>query len=560
MAEHLRAMTQALGKRTGWRALGSHYRKIRNVNLRELFADDPTRGERMAVEGAGIYLDYSKNRITDHTIKLLVQLAAESGLQSRIDSMFRGEKINHTQNRPALHVALRSPRGASVFVDGQNVVQQVQSVLDRMSSFCQRVLRGEWKGHTGKRIRNVVNVGTGTFALGPVMAYEALKTYANPSMTFRFVANVDGSDFTENVKDLDPSETLVILCCEDSATPGTSVNAISARAWLRSGGAGDQSALSKHLVVVSANPEVVSELGVDRANVFTVWDWVGGRYSLGSANGLSTMLAVGPENFRSMLDGLHQMDMHFLAAPFERNLPVLAALLSVWHVNFFGAQTIAILPYDQHLHRFPAYLQQLTMGSNGKGVTLIGTEVTQATAPVYWGEVGTLGFQSALQLMLQGTRLVPCDFIVFAKSLSPTGNHHDIVMANALAQSEALAFGRLPDEIRLGSTPDWLVPHLVCAGNRPSNTIFAEQLTPATFGKLISFYEHVVFAQGVIWNINSFDEWGRECGKELVQQVLAEINDPTQLSVEHDSSTSALIRRYRRFRGTTPQSEISKTA
>ena len=560
MAEHLHAMTQALSKPTAWHALENHYRKIRSVNLREFFVGDPTRGERMAVEGAGIYLDYSKNRVNDHTIKLLVQLASESGLQSRIDSMFRGEKINHTQNRPALHVALRSARGASVFVDGQNVVPQVHSVLDKMSSFCQRVLRGEWKGHTGKRIRNVVNVGTGSFALGPAMAYEALKMYTNRSMTFRFVANVDGSDFAESVKDLDPSETLFILCCENSATPGTSINAISASAWLRSSLADDQSALSKHLVAVSASPEVVADLGIDRANVFAVWDWVGRRYSLDSAFGLSTMLAVGPESFRSMLEGFHQMDMHFLAAPLERNLPVLVALLSVWYVNFFGAQTIAILPYDQYLHRFPAYLQQLTMGSNGKRVTLIGTEVTQSTAPVYWGEVGTLGFDSVSQLMLQGTGLIPCDFILFAKSSNPIGNHQDILIANALAQSEALAFGQSPNEVKLESTPDWLVPHLVCAGNRPSNTIFAEQLTPETLGKLISLYEHVVFTQGVIWNINSFDEWGLECGKGLVQRLLAEMNNPAQLNVEYDSSTVALIRRYRSLRGTTQESETSKTA
>jgi glucose-6-phosphate isomerase len=549
MAEHLGAMSQRFPvRRTAWSALDHHYRKIRSVSLRELFADDPGRGERMAAEGAGIYLDYSKNRITENTLKLLVQLASESGLESRIDAMFRGEKINLTKDRPALHVALRSPRGASVFVDGKNVVPQVQSVLDKMSSFCQRVRRGEWKGHTGKPIRNVVNVGTGSFCLGSVMAYEALKTYVDRSMTFRFLTNVDGSDFAEKVKDLDPSETLFILCCENSAFPGTSINVRSARSWLLSALAGDQSALSKHFVAVSANPETLAESGIDRANVFAVWDWVGGRYALESAVGLSTMLAVGPEHFRDMIEGFHKMDMHFLAAPFERNLPVLVALLSVWYVNFFGAQTIAVFPYDQNLHWFPAYLQQLTMGSNGKRVTLIGTEVTQSTAPVYWGDVGTLGLQGIFQLMLQGTALIPSDFIVFAKSVNSNENDHDILIANALAQSEALAFGRSSEKLKLGTAADWLIPHLVCDGNRPSNTFLAEQLTPETLGKLISLYEHAVFTQGVIWNINSFDEWGVECGNELANQLLADLYNPAQLKSEHDSSTTALLRRYRELK------------
>jgi len=548
MAEHLRAMAHGFpAKRTAWTALDNHYRKIRGVKLQELFADDPNRGERMAVEGAGIYLDYSKNRISDNTIKLLVQLASESGLESRIASMFRGERINLTQCLPALHVALRSPRGASVFVDGKNVIPEVQSTLDRMSSFCQRVRRGEWKGHTGKPIRNVLNIATSTLRLGPVMACEALKPFAERSMTFRFIGNVDGSDFAENVKNLDPSETLVILCCEAPAIAETSINVQLARSWLLSSLGGDPSALAKHFVAVTTNSGAVTELGVDRTNVFVVWDWVGGRYSLGSAFGLSTMLAVGPEHFRSMLEGFHRMDMHFLAAPFERNLPVLVALLSIWYVNFFGAQTIAALPYDQGLHRFPAYLQQLMMGSNGKRVTLIGTEVTQSTAPVYWGEVGTRGVNAMFQLMLQGTRLIPCDFIVFAKS-SDSDRNHDMLMANALAQSEALAFGRSAEQLKLGNTPDWLVSHLTCDGNRPSNTLLAEQLTPETLGKLISLYEHVVFTQGVIWNIDSFDGWGLEYQRELNQRLTRELEDPAQPQLEHDSSTLSLIRRYRELK------------
>lgn len=559
MAERSSSTTGQFTKRTAWRALENHHRKMRGVNLRELFADDPTRGERMAVEGAGLYLDYSKNRVTDHTLKLLVQLASESGLQSRIDAMFRGEKINLTQNRPALHVALRSSRGASVFVHGENVVPQVQGVLEKMSTFSHRVRRGEWKGYTGKPIRNFVNVGTSTFVLGLEMTYEALKPYTDDSMTFRFLSNVDGSDFTETVKDLDPSETLFIVCCDAIAGPGSCINVRSARAWLLSASAGDQSALSKHFVVIAANPDAVAEAGFDRANVFTVWDWVSEWYSLESAAGLSTMIAVGPERYRSFLEGFHQMDVHFLSAPFGRNLPVLVALLSVWYVNFFGAETIAVLPYDQYLRGFPAYLQQLTMGSNGKQVTLIGTAVTQQTTPVYWGEVGTRGLQYFFQLLLQGTRFIPCDFIVFAKSLNSGGSHADILVANAFAQSEALAFGRSPDELRDGSTPDWLVPHLVCEGNRPSNTILAEQLTPETLGKLICLYEHVVFTQGVIWNINSFDAWGAEFSREIAERLLTELENPMQPKVEHDSSTQALIRRYRKLQHTRQDSGLIKT-
>ena len=548
MAERPYKMTQQI-KRTAWRALENHHRKINEVTLRDLFADDPMRGERMSVEGAGLYLDYSKNRVTDHTLKLLVQLASESGLQSRIDAMFRGENINLTQNRPALHVALRSSRGASVFVDGENVVPRVQSVLEKMSILSQRVRRGEWKGHTGKRIRNVLNVGAGTSALGPEMTYQALKAYTDDSITFRFISNVDGSDFAENVKDLDPSETLFIICREASASLGDNINARSARAWVSSGLGGDQSALSKHFVVIAGNPDAVAEAGFDKTNVFTVWDWVSGRYSVESAVGLATMIAVGPEQYRSMLEGFHQMDMHFLSAPFERNLPVLVALFSVWYVNFFGAQTIAVLPYDQHLRGFPRYVQQLMMGSNGKRVTLIGTGVTQPTAPVYWGEVGTHEAQDFFQLMLQGTRFVPCDFIVFARSLNSGDNHHDILMANALAQSEALAFGRSPEQLKDG-TPDWLIPHMLCEGNRPSTTILAEQLTPETLGKLICLYEHVVFTQGVIWNINSFDAWGAEFAREMAERLLTDLDNPMRLKVEHDSSTQALIRRYRKLQQT----------
>jgi len=551
MAERSHAVTQQITKRTAWRLLAHHQRKVRGLKLRELFADDPSRGDRMSVEGAGVYLDYSKNRITDHTVKLLIQLAFESGLQSRIDAMFRGEKINLTQNLPALHVALRSSRGATVFVEGENVVPRVQSVLDKMTLFAHRVRRGEWKGHTGKRIRHVVNVGMGSYALGPSMAYEALKAYTDESMSFHFVTNIDGSDFSEIVKDLDPGETLFIFCCEIAASGRSNINASLAREWLLSGFGGEQTALAKHIVAVSSNLEAaVAELGVDRANIFAVWDWVSGRYSLESAVGLSTMLAVGPERFRSMLDGFHQMDMHFLSAPFERNLPILLALLSVWYINFFGAQTIAILPYEQYLHRFPAYIQQLAMGSNGKRVTLIGTEVTQSTSPVYWGEVGTRGIQAFFQLLLQGTRLIPCDFIAFAKSFNLNGNQRDILIANALAQSEALAFGRSAEQLKTGNTPDWLVPHLACDGNQPSNTILAEQLNPETLGKLICLYEHVVFVQGVIWNINSFDEWGLRFGSDLAQELLTKLDNPAQLKLEHDSSTLALIRRYRQLQGT----------
>ncbi len=549
MASH--ALTSALrpqGKPTAWRALENHYRKCHGLHLRDLFANDLLRGERMAAEALGIYLDYSKNRITDQTIRLLVQLAEQSGLQSRIDAMFRGEKINLTENRAVLHVALRASKGGSIFVDDLNVVPQVQAMLDKMTRFCNSVRHGEWKGVTGKRIRNVINIGTGGSHLGPLMAYEALKNYSDRCMSFRFVSNIDRSDFAEAVRDLDPSETLFIVCSKTFTTPETMINACSARDWLLGGVGNDEKAVSKHFVAVSSNAEEVLRFGIDGANMFSTWDWVGGRYSIGSANGLSTMLAIGPENFRSMLDGFHQMDMHFLATPFERNLPVLMGLLTIWYVNLFGVDGIAVLPYDHYLERVPAYLQQLTMESNGKSVTLIGTEVTQATGPIYWGEAGTNGQHSFFQLIHQGTRLVPCDFIAFGKSQNPGGRHHDMLMANVIAQTEALAFGKSAAQVKAEGTPDWLVPHRVFDGNRPSTTILAERLSPETLGKLIALYEHSVFVQGVIWNINSFDQWGVELGEDLAQQIIPELEGSAQMQFEHNSSTTALVRRYRKFR------------
>jgi glucose-6-phosphate isomerase len=532
-------------KRTAWKALDAHYKRIRDLHLRDLFSHDPTRGERMAAEGVGIYLDYSKNRITDHTLKLLIHLAEESGLQTRMDAMFRGEKINITEKRAVLHVALRAPRGASIFVDGKNVIPQVHTVLDKMSHFCNRVSRGEWKGHTGKRIRNVINIGIGGSDLGPVMAYEALKHYSDRSMTFRFVSNIDGTDFAEAVRDLDPSETLFIVSSKTFTTLETMTNACTARAWLLAGLDGSEKSVAKHFVAVSTNAAEVAKFGIDPVNMFEFWDWVGGRYSMGSAIGLSTMLAVGPENFRAMLDGFHKMDMHFLATPFEFNLPVLMGLLAIWYNNFFAAQTIAVLPYEQYLKRFPAYLQQLTMESNGKHVTLIGTEVTQTTGPIYWGEPGTNGQHSFYQLMHQGTKLIPCDFIAFAQPLNPLGCHHDMLLANVFAQTEALAFGKTSEQVKAENIPDWLAPHRVFEGNRPSNTILAERLTPETLGKLVALYEHSVFTQGAIWNINSFDQWGVELGKELAQQIAPELQSGEEPQLEHDSSTNFLIRRYR---------------
>jgi glucose-6-phosphate isomerase len=514
----------------------------------------------MTAEGAGIYLDYSKNRVVDQTIRLLIQLAAESGLQARIDAMFRGEKINITENQPALHVALRAPRGATVFVDGKNVVPRVHAVLDKMTQFSNRVRRGEWKGQTGKRIRNIVNIGTGGSALGPITAYEALKAYSDRTMTFRFITNIDGSDFVEGVRDLDPSETLFIVCSKNFTNLEPMMNAHSARAWLVAGLGDEKSSISQHFVAVSTNAEEAAKFGIDNANVFGLFDWVGERFSIDSATGLSTMLAIGPEQFRAMLDGFHQMDMHFLATPFERNIPVLLGLLTVWYVNFFGVQSIAVLPYAQHLSRFPAYLQQLTMESNGKHVTLIGTEVTHFTSPVYWGEPGMNGQHSFYQLFHQGTGLVPCDLLAFGKSLNPIGRHHDMLLANAFAQAGVLAFGKSDEEVRADGAPDWLVPHRVCDGNRPSNMILAEQLSPEALGKLVAMYEHSVFTQGVIWNINPFDQWGVELGADLAQRIIPEFEGTEEPVLEHDSSTNALIRRYREFRKDGTRAADQRTA
>jgi glucose-6-phosphate isomerase len=539
--------TQPLTARPAWKGLESHQRQVREVHLRKLFADDHSRGERLTVEAVGLYLDYSKNRVTDETLRLLLQLAAESGLRGRIDAMFRGERINLTENRAVLHVALRAPRGASIVVDGENVVPAVHEVLDRMADFSNRVRSGAWKGQTGKRIRNVVNIGIGGSDLGPVMAYEALRYYSDRAMTFRFVSNVDGTDFVEATRDLDPAETLFIVSSKTFTTLETMTNAHSARDWLLRGLGGDAKAVARHFVAVSTNAAKVAEFGIDTANMFGFWDWVGGRYSMDSAIGLSTMLAVGPEQFRAMLDGFHQMDEHFRTAPFERNLPVLLGLLTVWYTDFFGAQTVAVLPYEQYLKRFPAYLQQLTMESNGKHVRLDGTPVTYDTSPVYWGEPGTNGQHSFYQLIHQGTGLIPCDFIAFGQTLNPLGRHHAMLLANVLAQGEALAFGKTADEVKAEGTPDWLVPHRVFEGNRPSNMIIADRLTPQALGKLIALYEHSVFTQGAIWDINPFDQWGVELGKVLAQRIIPELESTGEPSLKHDSSTNALIRRCRRL-------------
>ena len=537
-----------LTKRPAWKALTAHHRKLKDLHLRALFAEDPRRGKRLTAEAVGIYLDYSKNRITDQTLELLFQLAEESGLRARIDAMFRGEKINITENRAVLHVALRAPRGAAILVDGENVVPQVHAVLDKMAEFSNRVRSGAWKGHTGKRIRNVINIGIGGSDLGPVMAYEALKHYSDRTMTFRFVSNVDGTDLVEATRDLDPAETLFIVSSKTFTTLETMTNARSARDWSLAGLGGDEGSIPKHFVAVSTNAKEVAKFGIDTANMFGFWDWVGGRYSMDSAIGLSTMLAVGPENFRALLDGFHQMDEHFRTAPFKRNLPVLLGLLGVWYNDFFGAQTVAVLPYEQYLKRFPAYLQQLTMESNGKHVTLDGTEVAYQTGPIYWGEPGTNGQHSFYQLIHQGTRLIPCDFIAFAQPLNPLKRHQDILLANVFAQTEALAFGKTPEEVKAEGTPDWLVPHRVFQGNRPSNTILADRLTPATLGKLVALYEHSVFTQGVIWSINSFDQWGVELGKALAQRIIPELESPEEPQLSHDSSTNTLIRRYRKLK------------
>jgi glucose-6-phosphate isomerase len=537
-----------LTERKAWKALEAHHKSIRDLHLRKLFADDPKRGERMTAEAVGLFLDYSKNRITDETLKLLLQLAEESGLRSRIDAMFRGEKINITENRAVLHVALRDPKGASIVVDGENVVPAVHAVLDKMADFADRVRGGAWKGHTGKRIRNVINIGIGGSDLGPVMAYEALKHCSERAMSFRFVSNVDGTDFAEAVHDLDPAETLFIISSKTFTTLETMTNSQTARDWLVKGLGGDEKSVAKHFVAVSTNTEGVAKFGIDTANMFGFWDWVGGRYSMDSAIGLSTMIAIGPDNFRAMLNGFHEMDEHFRTAPFERNLPVLMGLLAVWYNDFFGAQTVAVLPYEQYLKRFPAYLQQLTMESNGKHVTLDGKRVDYDTGPIYWGEPGTNGQHSFYQLIHQGTRLIPCDFIGFGQTLNPLGRHHDMLMANVFAQTEALAFGKTPEEVKAEGTPDWLVPHRVFEGNRPSNTILAERLTPEVLGKLVALYEHSVFTQGTIWNIDSFDQWGVELGKVLAQRIISELESKAEAALKHDSSTNNLIRRYRKLK------------
>jgi len=542
------ARVKPLTKRKAWKALKAHHKEVRDLYLKDLFAQDPKRGERMTAEAVGIILDYSKNRITDETVKLLLQLAEESGLRDRIDAMFRGERINITEKRAVLHVALRAPRGASIAVDGVNVVPEVHAVLDRMEQFSNRIRSGAWRGHTGKRIKNVINIGIGGSDLGPVMAYEALKHYSERAMTFRFVSNIDGTDFAEAVHDLNPAETLFIISSKTFTTLETMTNARTARAWSMAGFGDDEKSVAKHFVAVSTNAAEVAKFGIDTANMFEFWDWVGGRYSMDSAIGLSTMLAIGPDNFRGLLDGFHQMDEHFRTAPFEHNLPVLMALLAVWYNNFFGAQTVAVLPYEQYLKRFPAYLQQLTMESNGKHVTLEGTEVDYQTSPIFWGEPGTNGQHSFYQLIHQGTKLIPCDFIAFAQPLNPLGRHHDLLMANVFAQAEALAFGKTAEEVRDEGTPDWLVPHRVFEGNRPSNTIFADRLTPEMLGKLVALYEHIVFTQGAIWNIDSFDQWGVELGKVLAQRIIPELESKEEAPLGHDSSTNSLIRRYRKGR------------
>jgi glucose-6-phosphate isomerase len=542
------AIIKPFAKRRAWKALAAHYKSVRDLHLRTLFAEDPKRGERMAAEAVGLHLDYSKHRITDETLALLLQLAEESGLRARIDAMFRGEKINVSENRAVLHVALRAPRGASLVVDGENVVPQVHAVLDKMAVFANRVRSGSWKGHTGKQIKNVINIGIGGSDLGPVMAYEALRHYSERAMTFRFVSNIDGTDFAEAVRDLDPAETLFIVSSKTFTTLETMTNAQSARDWSLQGLGGDPSAVAKHFVAVSTNAAEVAKFGIDTANMFEFWDWVGGRYSMDSAIGLSTMLAIGPENFRAMLHGFHQMDEHFRTAPFDRNLPVLMGLLAVWYNNFFGAQTVAVLPYEQYLKRFPAYLQQLTMESNGKHVTLDGTAVDYQTGPIYWGEPGTNGQHSFYQLIHQGTRLIPCDFLAFAQPLNPLGRHHDLLLANVFAQTEALAFGKTAEEVRAEGTPDWLVPHRVFEGNRPSTTILADRLTPEKLGTLVALYEHSVFTQGTIWSIDSFDQWGVELGKVLAQRIIPELESAAEPALGHDPSTNSLIRRYRRLK------------
>jgi len=549
-------MSSHLRERPAWLALEQHAAEIRDVHLRKLFADDPTRGQRLALEAEGLYLDYSKNRITDQTLKLLFALARELGLTERIDAMFRGEKINTTENRAVLHVALRAPQGATIMVDGQNVVPLVHAVLDKMADFTNRVRSGEWRGHTGQLIRNIVNIGIGGSDLGPVMAYEALRHYTRhprPSLaTFRFVSNVDGTDFAETVRDLDPTQTLFIVASKTFTTLETMTNAQTAREWCLAR-LQDQAAVAKHFVAISTNAKEVARFGIDTANMFEFWDWIGGRYSMDSAIGLSTILAIGPEKFRAMLAGFHSIDEHFRTAPLERNLPVLLGLLTVWYSEFFGAQTQAVLPYDQYLKRFPAYLQQLTMESNGKRVTLAGHEVDYETSPVYWGEPGTNGQHSFYQMIHQGTKLIPCDFIAFAQSLNPLGRHHDLLMANVFAQAEALAFGKSAAEVKAEGVADALVPHRTFPGNRPSNTLLLDRLTPDALGKLVALYEHSVFTQGVIWNVNSFDQWGVELGKVLANRIAPELESSSEPKLAHDSSTNTLIARYRRMKDQEPR-------
>jgi glucose-6-phosphate isomerase len=545
MNEPIKPLTQ----RPAWKALVAHHQKLQDMHLRKLFADDPKRGERLTVQGEGLYLDYSKNRITDETLKILVQLADESDLSGRMEAMFSGKKINITENRAVLHVALRAPKGATIEVDGKNVVPEVQAVLKKMTDFANRIRNGEWKGYTGQTIKNVINVGIGGSDLGPVMAYEALKHYSDRALSFRFVSNVDGSDFLEATHGLEPSETLFIISSKTFGTLETMTNAHSARDWLLAGLGGDSKAVARHFVAVSTAEEKVSAFGIDAQNMFGFWDWVGGRYSMDSAIGLSTMLAIGPDNFEAMLNGFHQMDEHFRKTPFEKNLPVLMGLLSIWNNNFLGAQTVAVLPYEQYLKRFPAYLQQLTMESNGKHVTLDGKRVNYETGPIYWGEPGTNGQHSFYQLIHQGTRLIPCDFIAFGRALTPLGRHHDILLANVFAQAEALAFGKTAEEVKAEGTPDALVPHRVFEGNRPSNVILAERLTPEVLGKLVALYEHSVFTQGVIWKIDSFDQWGVELGKVLAQRIVPELEGEESPKLKHDSSTNSLIRHYRKLKG-----------
>ena len=531
-----------------WQALEAHCHKVRDAHLRQLFARDPKRGERLSAEAAGVFLDYSKNRITDETVRLLIGLANACGLRARIDAMFGGRKINVSENRAVLHMALRAPRDATFLVDGENVMPAVHAVLDRMAAFVQRIHNGSWTGATGKRICNIVNIGIGGSDLGPMMAFEALRFYSDRSFEFRFVSNIDGTDFAEAVRDLDPAATLFIVSSKTFTTQETMTNAHTARQWLLAGVGGDEAAVARHFVAVSTNAAHVAAFGIDVASTFGFWDWVGGRYSMTSAIGLSTMLAIGPKHFRAMLDGCHEIDQHFRTAPFEQNLPVLMALVGVWNTSFVGASTLAVLPYEHYLKRFPAYLQQMAMESNGKRVTITGQPVSYDTGPIYWGEPGTNGQHSFYQMIHQGTRIVPCDFIAFAESLNPIGQHHDILMANLFAQGEALAFGRTPEEVRADGSPDWLVAHRTFPGNRPSNTILLPRLTPAALGKLVALYEHCVFTQGVIWNIGSFDQWGVELGKVLAQRIVPELDAPASAELTHDSSTNALIARYRRAR------------